>query len=223
MTMEETDKLLKDLEESGYSLVRGTRTDPNDLLARVVKSEDGRVQEGFPVLLAGFLLNGDERLNLSRVSKLLPNEHLKQLLFLLTAYTLDFLQSYGEYDLYEKLTDHLKQHRLLNRVRTNLRDLNARRTHLLQERLRTTFFNYFMLGVREKRAREKQNLSEDLRQEHFLSLLFSPKQRDVLMKKVRGEKLNKTEREYFSRVVKKRLMAVTDPDVHRLAMKALQQ
>jgi hypothetical protein len=43
------------------------------------------------------------------------------------------------------------------------------------------------------------------------------------MKKVRGEKLNKTEREYFSRVVKKRLMAVTDPDVHRLAMKALQQ
>ncbi len=43
------------------------------------------------------------------------------------------------------------------------------------------------------------------------------------MKKVRGEMLNKTEREYFSRVVKKRLMAVTDPDVHRLAMKALQQ
>lgn len=220
MTMEESDKLLKDLEESGYSLLRGTGTDPNDLLARVVMSKDGRVREGFPVLLAGFVLRGDERLNLSKVSKLLPNEDLKQRLLLLTAYTLDFLQSYGEYDLYEKLTEHVKQHRLLNGVRTNL---NVRRADLLPERLRTTFFNYFMLGVREKRAKEKQNLSEDLRQEYFLSLLFSPKQRDVLMKKVRGEKLNKTEREYFSRVVKKRLMAVTDPDVHRLAMKALQQ
>ncbi len=37
------------------------------------------------------------------------------------------------------------------------------------------------------------------------------------------QSLNKTEREYFSRVLKKRLMAITDPDVHRLAMKALQQ
>ncbi len=220
--MEDTDKLLKDLEESGYSLVRATKTDPNNLLAQVVKSEDGRVQEGFPVLLAGFLLRGDERLNLSKVSKLLPNKHWKQLLLSLTAYTLDFLQSYGEYDLYEELTKHLKQHRMLNRVRANLRDVNTRRASLHPERLKTAFLNYFMLGVREKRAKEKQDLSEDLRQEHFLSLLFSPKQRDLLMKKVRGERLNKTEREYFSRVVKKRLMAVTDPDVHRLAMKALQ-
>ena len=173
--MEESDKLLKDLDESGYSLVRATKTDPNSLLARVVKSEDSRVQEGFPVLLAGFLLRGNERLNLSKVSKLLTNEHLRQLLLLLTAYTLYFLQSYGEYDLAQKLTEHLKQHRMLNRVRTNLRDLNARRTHLLQERLRTTFFNYFMLGVREKRAKEKQSLSEELRQEHFLSSTFFTK------------------------------------------------
>src|SRR5262245_17988514 len=98
--MDESDKLLKDLEESGYSLVRGTTTDPNDLLGRVVASEDARVQEGFPVLLAGFLLRSNNRLDLSKVFKTLSNENLKERFLLLTAYTLDFLQSYGEHDLY---------------------------------------------------------------------------------------------------------------------------
>lgn len=34
--------------------------------------------------------------------------------------------------------------------------------------------------------------------------------------------MTKTEREYFSRTVKKKLLALADPDLHRLAQKALQ-
>lgn len=45
---------------------------------------------------------------------------------------------------------------------------------------------------------------------------------DLLKKKMRGETLSKTEREYFSRVVKKKLLALADPDVQRLTLKALQ-
>ena len=50
-----------------------------------------------------------------------------------------------------------------------------------------------------------------------LSLLFSPRQQDLIFKKLNGERLTKTEREYFSRVVKKKLKALADKDLHQLA------
>ena len=39
----------------------------------------------------------------------------------------------------------------------------------------------------------------------LLDLLFSEKQKELVFKKLRGQHLTKTEREYYSRVVKKKL------------------
>jgi hypothetical protein len=54
-----------------------------------------------------------------------------------------------------------------------------------------------------------------------MSQIFSTKQKELVMKKLKGEKLTKTEREYFSRVVKKKVMALANTQLHRLSQKLL--
>jgi hypothetical protein len=55
--------------------------------------------------------------------------------------------------------------------------------------------------------------------EYALSQLFSPKQKELFQKKLKGELLTKTEKEYFSRTVKKKVAALANPELHRLAQK----
>jgi hypothetical protein len=50
-----------------------------------------------------------------------------------------------------------------------------------------------------------------------LSLLFSEKQKELIFKKLKGLHLTKTEREYYSRVVKKKLAAIVMPEVYEVA------
>jgi hypothetical protein len=51
-----------------------------------------------------------------------------------------------------------------------------------------------------------------------LDLLFSGKQKELVFKKLRKHHLSKTEREYYSRVVKKKLAAIAAPEIHELAI-----
>jgi hypothetical protein len=50
-----------------------------------------------------------------------------------------------------------------------------------------------------------------------LGLLFSKKQTELVFKKIEGRHLTKTEREYYSRVVKKKLAAIAAPEMQELA------
>ena len=50
-----------------------------------------------------------------------------------------------------------------------------------------------------------------------LGILFSPRQKQLVLKKLRGEPFTKTEREYFSRVVKKKLKAVACSEIRKVA------
>lgn len=50
-----------------------------------------------------------------------------------------------------------------------------------------------------------------------LGLLFPEKQLELILKRLRGDPLTKTEREYFSRVVRKKLAAIADPGVQEAA------
>jgi hypothetical protein len=56
---------------------------------------------------------------------------------------------------------------------------------------------------------------------HHLRLLFSPKQEELILKKLRGDTLTKTEREYYSRVVKKKLKAVADRNLQQIASRLI--
>jgi hypothetical protein len=52
----------------------------------------------------------------------------------------------------------------------------------------------------------------------FLDRLFSKKQKELVFRKLQGQHLSKTEREYYSRVVKKKLIAIADTEVHEIAV-----
>jgi hypothetical protein len=51
-----------------------------------------------------------------------------------------------------------------------------------------------------------------------LGLLFSEKQQELIFKKLNHQHLTKTEREYYSRVVKKKLAAIASPETQELAI-----
>jgi hypothetical protein len=52
----------------------------------------------------------------------------------------------------------------------------------------------------------------------FLDRLFSEKQKELVFKKLKGQHLSKTEREYYSRVVKKKLVAIADTEIQEIAL-----
>jgi hypothetical protein len=74
-------------------------------------------------------------------------------------------------------------------------------------------------------SKEVKNFSDkrdELSLEFALSEIFPPKQKDLFLRKLKGDKLTKTEREYFSRTVKKRATALANSQLHELAQKVLQ-
>ncbi len=54
--------------------------------------------------------------------------------------------------------------------------------------------------------------------EYSLSQMFSKKQKELFMKRLKGEKMTKTEREYYSRTVRKKVLALANPELHKLAV-----
>ena len=51
----------------------------------------------------------------------------------------------------------------------------------------------------------------------YLDRLFSPKQKDLVFKKLRQDPFTKTEREYYSRVVRKKLVAIAHQEIIEIA------
>jgi len=98
-------------------------------------------------------------------------------------------------------------------------DLSIGNRAMPAERLKTMFNNYF--------RQESESLhgllsaKEDMGLEYALSQVFSPKQKELFLKKLKGEVLTKTEKEYFSRAVKKKVLALSNADLHRLSRKLL--
>ncbi|MCU0600197.1 MAG: hypothetical protein MUE70_13195 [Desulfobacterales bacterium] len=64
-------------------------------------------------------------------------------------------------------------------------------------------------------------IHEEISLEYALSQLFSPKQKELFKKKLSGELFTKTEREYYSRRVKKKVSALANPELHRFAQKLM--
>ena len=52
--------------------------------------------------------------------------------------------------------------------------------------------------------------------------MFTPKQKELFMSKLKGEALSKTDREYYSRVVRKKVLALANADLHQLAKRVLE-
>ncbi len=81
-------------------------------------------------------------------------------------------------------------------------------------------FNRYLQGG-ESEVKDLNARQEELDLEYALSQVFSPKQKELFFKKLKGEKLTKTEKEYSSRVVKKKAAALANSELHTLAKKYL--
>ncbi len=218
-------KLLEDLNRLGFSLMEAKEDlDVNKTLAAVVKSKDTRLWEGFPVLLANaakeYNFDYDQVLN-----NLVREEKKDFHTLLLLSFAI-----YQHHRLSFSWSNQLKN-RLLNQQ--NVAQLQKLRNFLAHgdvfsfgnkcfhsSRLKETFSNYFEQNA--ERTRQLKAKHEELSLEYALSQLFSPKQKELFVKKLNGDPLSKTEREYYSRTVKKRVSALANPELHRLAQKLME-
>lgn len=218
--------LMSAMAQYGYSLLQPDRmADPNDLLAALAQSRDSRVLEGFPVVLANALAKHGGKVDLTAAERGLDErgaEAFRRLvdvsLLLMRTFGFDALAADARG---RKASSPAFGARLAEAMAGDAPlSLDEERT-LDPGRLRKTFLNYFVRDQADGDAARKRERKESFRREYLLSLFFAPGQRDLVAKRMRGEPLTKTEREYFSRVVKKKLQALADPDLHALAQKAL--
>jgi hypothetical protein len=212
--------LLERLSRLGLPLMEtGEEFDVNQTLADVVKSRDTRLWEGFPVLLVNAAR--DYRFEYNSVMDNLTNEEERKdfhalLLLSLALYESYHLSFYWTKQLKEKLAD---------RDRSQLKQLKNSLSHnehfsfagreFQAERLKGVFELYFEKDA--EKSRQRKDTYDELSLEFALSQLFSPKQKELFRKKLDGLPLTKTEKEYYSRSVKKKVAALANADLHRLA------
>jgi hypothetical protein len=74
----------------------------------------------------------------------------------------------------------------------------------------TTLLNYTARSTLKAAGRP---LRDEFRTQYALSQLFTQRQKQIIIKRHDGRELTKTEKEYYSRAIKKRINALLDPDV----------
>ncbi|MBU2221410.1 MAG: hypothetical protein KJ722_02205 [Candidatus Omnitrophica bacterium] len=124
-------------------------------------------------------------------------------------------------DFYKSLKDNKKED--LVRYLSNLKndaDLNVAKRKMSAQRIKTVFKNYF--NKQPDNLNEMLAVRDEVSLEYSLSQVFSPKQKELFLKKLKRDKLTKTEREYFSRVVKKKVLALANQELNSLSRRLLE-
>lgn len=220
--------LILNLGRMGYALVRPETFKVKDhevleLLGELAESEDPRLVEGFPVVLANCAQRGlklNFRALLSRHKSDSRNQQALEKLLLLSS-TLLAQNGLDTPKNLESLSKSLKA-KYGDLLANDAVDL-GNKLSLSTERLRSTLIRYAadLSTSKSTRDRAKNRQLRSFQLNYNLSTLFAPKQKDLVLKKYHGESLNKTEQEYFSRKVKKKLEAMTNKEVMRVAAAAL--
>ncbi len=199
------EKLKKGLEGLGFSMFDTDKQgEASVLLADVVKSRDMRLWHGFPVMLAN--ANEEHKFVFEKFKgemvKKSDLENAKRLVSL----------SAEVYDGEGYKNTWLKGLREFYSGAKKNNDLDLDKAGEL-------FKLYFLPAARK--VNELLPVKNDNSLEYSLSELFSPKQKELVLKKFKNEKFTKTEKEYYSRVVKKKLLAVSNQDLYNLARSLL--
>ncbi|OIN98045.1 hypothetical protein AUJ66_01690 [Candidatus Desantisbacteria bacterium CG1_02_38_46] len=221
--------LLSGLAKFGYPLMETkTEVDPEQVLVGLVKSADSRLLEGFPVVLASILTDKKIKFNPVQIENKFKNSKGRNFFNQLLALSLAVFQHFNYKPELEKLHrfELIHQERLkdLRNKLVHNEDLKIDKTILSSERVKNTFMTYVVNSELHSKTslKEKMELKDEFTREFFLSRLFSPKQKELITKKLSGQALTKTEKEYYSRTVKKKIMAIANSEIHRLAQKLLE-
>lgn len=220
------EELEKNLSRLGFPLMesQGTQADVSKILADVVKSDNARYWEGIPVLLVGAYKVGN--LNPQEVESHLSGPEEKStwrnLLVMSLALYRVMQRRFNFADELEKGLS-AAESTLLDQLREKLdhpENFALQEKEFNPSRLKTLFDNYTQQeALKEQKSQAKH---DEFSLEYALSQFFSPRQKELFKKKLSGEPFSKTEREYFSRTVKKKVLALTNPDLPRLARRVLE-
>lgn len=217
-------ELLKRVEALGFPLF-GAEEDQNAnlTLADMVKSRDLRLWEGFPVVLANSAEKGlfdYDKVN-RYLKKPLDKTGLVSLMMMSLALYKFFNLKFSWADKFYYSLSEAKRREVtvfLEKLKSD-GELNVAGSEMSAQRLKVVFNNYFDRAKNE--LNELLTVKDELSLEYALSQVFSPKQKELFLKKLRREKLTKTEKEYFSRVVKKKVLALANSGLHRLSQELL--
>ena len=191
-----------------------------DVLDELSGSEDSRLIEAYPVVLANCAHRGiklDIRGLLSRHGQ---GSHSRSNIEKLILASCDLLAEEG-LDQPEGIEDILKTLRPKygDLLKGEVVDLGTHRS-VSTERLRRTLRRYAIDLERHESARKKDRRRQlrSFQMELHLSTLFPPKQKELILKKLKGDPLSKTEKEYYSRVVKKKLQGLANKELRKIAL-----
>ena len=219
------DVLLQNLSKLGLPMfVPSEEVDADGTLAEVVKSQDQRLWELFPAVLANVAEN--YQFSPERIEEQLPNGDKQNFhrLFLasVSLYSFYHLTFSWLNNLKNRLSaDDKSQIKIWRNYLAHDRPLVWEDKKMDADRLKKTFQLYFEQSQDVSRRRKERY--EELSLAYSLSQIFSPKQIDLFKKKLEGLPLTKTEQEYYSRSVKKKVVALANSELHALARKLLEQ
>ncbi len=217
--------LLKNLKELGFPLFEREKSlDVNETLAEVVKSRESRMWEGFPVLLANILERAlfDHKKVQIHLKGNIEIKYLHNLIIMSLALYKHLKLKFSYVDkLYDSVYFDENLIKKFLRCFNEKKDLTDTGRQLSSIRVINTFKNYYKWSELDFKEYDKMKDEFDL--EYALSQVFSIKQKELFMKKLKGEKMTKTEREYFSRSVKKKVLALANPDLHKLATRLVME
>ena len=217
--------LLKRVKALGLPLFAAEENqDINLTLADMVKSGDFRLWEGFPVVLAVSAESGG--VDYAKVNGYLKNPADKTYLISLVVMSLAVYKFFNlkfswADEFYKSFSNSRKKE--VKVFLGNLKQdmiLNVSGRAMSAPRLKTMFNNCF--SQTQEKLNELLLVKDELNLEYLLSQVFSAKQKELFLKKLKREKLTKTEKEYFSRIVKKKVLALANPQLHRLSQRLLE-
>ncbi len=218
--------LEKKLSQLGFSLLEAEagHEDVHKTLAEVVQSDNARYWEAVPVLLVSAHKTGN--FDVKKVEAYLTSKADQRKWRSLLVMSLGLYRAMSKVFTFAKglrKTLSSKESKWFREFWPRVRqgeNFKLENKEFNAARLKTLFDNY--LQEEALKAQKDQAKSDELSLEYALSQLFSPRQKELFEKKLKGEAFNKTEREYFSRAVKKKVLALANEDLHHLAQRLLE-
>ncbi|MBM4271511.1 MAG: hypothetical protein FJ139_05050 [Deltaproteobacteria bacterium] len=208
----------------GYPMLeRSPQQAANATLIDVAKSQDIRLWEGFPVMLANCI--DKQWSNYTDIQRYIKSKKLATRVDSLITWSFALYKllnvsspQIDEFQKWYKPQEKNDFNYFLKKM-TNHEDFMLSDKKMSSERTINTFKSYF--GEKQFRLTEFLSEKDSYDLQYALSKIFPSGQKNLIMKKLRGEKLTKIEQEYFSRVVKKKIVALANPELHKLAQKLL--
>ncbi|MBI4350532.1 MAG: hypothetical protein HY550_03745 [Elusimicrobia bacterium] len=217
----EHEDLIKRAAELGFRLSEPSgRADAAKTLAEVVQSRDRRFWEAFPVMLANAAETGE--FSYEETAACLDESESKDMKLLIFL-SLGLYESLGLKFKWTKRLFGDFPARLINHFRDKLgsgQELTIGEIAILPENVRANFLKRPKPAGRP--VKPAGEAAEKLDLELAVSRIFTPRQKELFLRKLRRKKMTKTEKEYFSRVIKKKAQALANEDLHRLARKVLE-